>query len=133
MKNAEKSKAAGHSAWRQFIFFLVLIALVSGACRVFTPDLPPGEGEKAERGYVACQPIIEALEAYHDANGQYPRNLEELVPAFIPAYPREVNDEPIQYEMTAQNNYKLSFSYIGPGLNHCTYTPHDDWRCTGLY
>jgi hypothetical protein len=125
--------AANNADSKRLLFFFLLIGIATVACRFFTPDLPPGEGEKAERGYAACQPIITALENYHDVNGEYPQRLDELVPAFISDFPEQVNGEPIQFEKTAQNNYKLSFSYTGPGLNHCTYSPHDGWRCSGLY
>ena len=93
---------------------------------------PPGVGEKAERGYSACAPIITALEQVHAQTGEYPDVLAELVPAYIAEIPTEVNQEPITYSKTGES-YSLSFYYTGPGMNACTYTPEDRWDCSGAY
>jgi hypothetical protein len=114
---------------------LLVLACILGitlACSGGTPVDPPGVGEKAERGYQACAPIIEALDRYREANNAYPDSLADLVPDYLPAIPAEVNDEPILYERTDES-YTLSFSYTGPGLNYCIYTPEVGWRCSGLY
>ena len=97
-------------------------------------DEPPGVGEKAERGYAACKPIIDALEIYKEANGGYPTELEELVPRNITAVPNKVNGEDIWYEKT-EAGYRLNFTYIGPGMNICTYSPEAgrEWKCSGAY
>ena len=93
---------------------------------------PPGQGPRAEAGYAAARPVIEALEAYHQAHGSYPETLARLVPEQLSALPGEVNGYPIGYQ--AQNNsYILDFSYTGPGMNHCTYTPETKWKCYGYY
>src|SRR5262245_24538693 len=87
---------------------------------------PPGVGEKAERGYQTCQPIIEALEAYQTQEGGYPATLEELRPRYVDEIPEEVNGYPLEYRKT-EDGYSLEFSYEGPGMNHCTYTPAKGW------
>ena len=93
---------------------------------------PPGQGARAQRGYQAAAPIIAALERYHQAHGQYPATLDALVPAELPAVPAEVNSYPITYH-AADDGYTLEFSYTGPGMNHCTYTPATQWKCYGFY
>ena len=120
---------------RRLLAVLLVIACTLGptlACAGGGTAEPPGQGEKAELGYQACAPIIEALEQYQEANGAYPDSLADLVPDYLPAVPAEVNDEPIRYELTDES-YTLSFSYTGPGLNLCGYSPEEEWRCSGLY
>ncbi len=111
--------------------FLFITCLTLAACSLFTPE-PPGVGEKAERGYAALDPIIKALEQYHTDKGAYPESLEELVPYYITSIPTQVNDESIFYTKSGES-YSLAFHYIGPGMNTCTYTPEDNWQCSGAY
>jgi hypothetical protein len=42
-----------------------------------------GRGARAR-----AQPIIDALDAYHAAHGDYPRSLAELTPSYLPSIPR---------------------------------------------
>lgn len=102
------------------------------ACSLFSIDEPPGVGEKAELGYSTCAPIIAALEKFHAQNKQYPDSLQELIPDYIAEIPLEVNEQPIAYSKT-EESFSLSFYYIGPGMNACTYTPENDWHCSGSY
>lgn len=100
---------------------------------VLNDDEPPGVGEKAERGYAACKPIIEALETYKEANGSYPADLEDLVPETIAPVPSEFKDGEIWYEKT-DTGYILNFTYLGPGMNICKYSPEaGEWKCSGAY
>ena len=101
-------------------------------CSVFAGVDPPGVGEKAERGYTVCDPVIAALEQYKTDNGKYPELLEELLPNYLSEIPTEVNDEPISYAITDES-YSLAFHYIGPGMNTCAYTPENKWKCSGAY
>ncbi|MBM3124446.1 MAG: hypothetical protein FJZ87_05140 [Chloroflexi bacterium] len=98
---------------------------------ILATEDPPGAGPKAFDGYMACAPIIEALNKYHESNGAYPESLQELVPEYLAEVPDSVNDAPITYSKT-EESYALSFSYIGPGLNYCTYSP-SEWKCSGAY
>lgn len=112
---------------------LLLSILLLSACAGQTEE-PPGIGEKAERGYAACNFIIEVLEYYKRDTGTYPASLVELVPDYSPSIPTEVNGQPIMYHKTDEG-YSLSFSYIGPGMNSCTYSTDDgrQWRCSGAH
>ncbi len=111
--------------------FLFITCLTFAACSLFTPE-PPGVGEKAERGYAALDPVIKALEQYHADKGTYPETLEELAPDYISSTPTEVNDESINYARSGES-YSLAFHYIDPGMNTCTYTPENQWQCSGAY
>lgn len=113
------------------LLFLWIAILTLTACKLFTVD-PPGVGEKAERGYTVCDPVIAALEQYKTDNGKYPELLEELLPNYLSEIPTEVNDEPISYAITDES-YSLAFHYIGPGMNTCAYTPENKWKCSGAY
>lgn len=114
---------------------ILLVSCVLGAAAACTgraTEEPPGVGAKAERGYQACGPIIAALAQYHQAHGAYPDSLDALVPDYLAAVPAEVNSEPLRYNKR-QESYTLSFSYIGPGMNSCTYSPEEEWHCSGAY
>lgn len=92
----------------------------------------PGVGPKAEKGYRACNPIVEALERFRADKKSYPASLQELVPTYINSYETKVNDYPIRYEPSA-SSFKLRFSYEGPGMNNCDYTPDNRWHCEGHF
>jgi len=113
----------------QFLFIITILFLT--ACKLFTVE-PPGVGEKSERGYAACAPMIKALEQYRADKGEYPKTLTELVPKYISEVPTEVNNEPISYTKTDES-FSLSFHYVGPGTNTCTFTPKDKWHCSGAF
>ena len=93
---------------------------------------PPGQGPRAQAGYAAAAPVIAALDQYHQAHGSYPATLSALVPEQLPALPGVVNGYPLEYQAAA-GSYSLAFSYTGPGMNHCTYTPGTLWQCNGYY
>ncbi|GAK58316.1 hypothetical protein U27_05290 [Candidatus Vecturithrix granuli] len=102
------------------------------ACLVLQACPAPGEGKKAEHGYAVCQPIIEALERYHQENRSYPDTLDVLIPEYIEGIPEEVHGYPILYNIT-EESYRLRFSYEQPGMNHCDYMPETGWKCYGYY
>ena len=109
---------------------LCLCLLAAGAVVVlyqFSSE-PPGEGLQAQRGYDACEPVIAALEQYYADHEDYRAALDELSPAYLEEIPQEANGFPIEYERTAES-YTLEFSYLGPGMNRCTYTPEAGWDC----
>ncbi|MFN8413657.1 MAG: hypothetical protein U0Z26_14830 [Anaerolineales bacterium] len=110
--------------------FFTLISIL--ACSLLATPEPPGVGEKAELGYAACEPIITALAKYQADTASYPETLDELVPAYLTTLPTEVNGESINYSKTG-GEYSLSFHYVGPGMNTCTYTPKNKWQCSGAY
>jgi len=94
--------------------------------------VPPGEGPKAAVGYAACQPVIDALAAYHQASGSYPPSLEQLPPTSLAAIPPAFQQIGAEYSRT-ETGYSLAFSYAGPGINRCVYTPEKGWDCSGFY
>lgn len=129
-----KNKAA---RWLSIIALLIVLGLLGAAgwwgWRTYKEaNEPPGVGVKAERGYRACEPIITALSRYQDDHGGYPNNLEALVPDYLEAVSLSVNDMPILYGLKEQS-YTLEFSYVGPGMNHCSYSPELEWDCYGFY
>lgn len=106
-----------------------LLAFLLGGCP------PPGQGPKAEAGYRRAAPVIDALDRYHQARGSYPETLAALVPEWLPAA-SEAHPLGLGYVRHGEH-YKLSFSYGGPGVNHCLYdtgaTPPSSWQCHGYY
>ena len=98
----------------------------------------PGEGPKAQRGEARAEPVIRALAAYRAARGAYPDSLSMLLPAFLADSALRVPDRaqeryPLEYERTA-SGYVLTFRYVGPGMNHCSYRPERPrWECRGYF
>ena|SRR5690606_11965802 len=92
----------------------------------------PGEGRKAEQGYAAAAPVIEALAAYHTDHQAYPETLDALIPDYLAAIPQPEAMPPLDYAPTGPS-YELTFEYVGPGMNRCVYTPEDGWRCSGYF
>ena len=97
----------------------------------------PGKGPRAERGFERARPVIEALDRYRAERGAYPDRLEQLVPEFLPAaalaVPRAAKEGyPLEYARQ-DSTYRLTFRYVGPGMNHCQYQPGARWRCGGYF
>ena len=140
MANVTETGGRNGSLWRWVLVgaaaLLVACAAVCAvgafaAYRAVAGDAP-GQGPRAEAGYAAARPVIAALEAYHQAHGSYPATLAKLVPEQLSALPGEVNGYPLGYQASGAS-YVLDFSYTGPGMNHCTYTPETNWKCYGFY
>lgn len=112
--------------------FLGIITIVILSCSVVPTPEPPGVGEKAEKGYAASEPVIAALEKYHADKDSYPEKLAELVPDYISAVPTQDDELDFSYSKTGKS-FSFSFHYRGPGLNTCTYTPEEKWKCSGVY
>jgi hypothetical protein len=88
---------------------------------------PPGKGPKARANYQEAQPLIDALELYHQKTQQYPDSAQQLVPDYLPSV-----SNPFDYKKT-EEGYSIHFSYTGPGMNHCTYQPKTKWQCSGYF
>jgi len=120
----------GTRRWVLLLALIGLVGLVTGGClNVFEA---PGVGAKAEQGYQACAPLITALAQYHQQKNEFPEALAELVPAILAALPPEVKSLEITYARDGAS-YALKFSYTGPGINRCIYTPAAGWKCSGYY
>jgi hypothetical protein len=94
---------------------------------------PPGKGPVADAAYAEAKPVIDALERFKAAKGQYPAKLAELVPAYVPRVPPESGAGTVFTYEPKGNSYTLSFSYSGPGMNNCHYVPGKTWSCSGHY
>lgn len=109
--------------------FIILLLLSLNGCP------PPGKGPRAERGYEAAAPVIDALERHLQERGAYPDSLPQLVPAFLPdsALREPHPGYPLRYRRTP-DGYALTFRYTGPGMNECTWTPRSrEWDCSGYF
>jgi hypothetical protein len=98
----------------------------------------PGKGAKAEAGYNNARPVIAALKRYHDRQNDYPPALRDLVPADLAESAWRTPEgtgvsEFFEYKKSG-SSYQLKFSYTGPGMNQCVYTPEaGKWECVGHY
>lgn len=94
--------------------------------------VPPGQGSRAERGFQAAEPILQAIDRYHADTGEYPESLEALAPQYLPETPTGPEGIDFIYRKTG-TSFSLEFSYVGPGMNRCAFTPETDWDCSGYY
>jgi hypothetical protein len=115
-----------------FLFIAVVILASLPACSARATEEPPGVGEKAERGYAVSEPVIAALEQYKADKGFYPETLAELVPEYLSVVPTKDGILDFSYTRT-ETGYSFSFHYIGPGMNTCTHTPENGWKCSGAH
>lgn len=102
-------------------------AWLLGLMVLFLACVPPGKGRTARAKYKEAQPLIDALELYHQTNQMYPDAVKELVPEYLPYL-----SDPFDYKKT-EAGYALHFSYSGPGMNQCNYEPKTKWRCSGYF
>ena len=117
----------------KFLFIAVVTFGITLACNTLLPtEEPPGIGEKAEQGYAISEPVIAALEQFKIDKGFYPDALTELVPEYLSAVPTKDEILDFSYRKT-EASFAFSFHYIGPGMNTCTYTPEEKWRCSGAF
>lgn len=88
--------------------------------------------KQEQQGYELSTPVILALTKYYQANKQYPKNLEALIPGYIKNMPRHPNGNYLEYRLTKNGlSYELSFATEGRGIGGCTYTPETKWECGG--
>lgn len=109
----------------RYLIAVVLLIAITGC------NEAPGEGRKAEEGYRLAEPIIVALEQYHEDKGEYPASLEDLIPDYLDEIPSGEWIEGFRYDQD-QDSYALSFDYVGPCMNTCTYIPGKGWDCGGF-
>jgi len=98
----------------------------------------PGKGAKAEAGYSQARPVIAALEKYRARHNEYPSALRDLVPDDLAQNAWKTPEgKPVDefFEYTRSGaGYRLQFSYTGPGMNRCVYSPEaGKWECAGFY
>ena len=62
---------------------IAVIAGVFGVVFAMCAYPAPGAGPKARLGYREAAPIIQALDAYRNAQGGWPASIEELTPTFL--------------------------------------------------
>ncbi len=97
----------------------------------------PGKGAKAEREYHRAAPVIAAIDHYHAATGEYPPSLETLMPQYLDSLslrrPESIQESTFEYDRLS-DGFELSFRYVGPGMNRCTYRSSTKaWTCSGYF
>ena len=118
------------------IWLFLMLVLVLAGCPA------PGKGRKAKLAYAIAAPVITALKKYHNATGGYPKSLDVLVPKYLAELPKDfsademidgiASDKGLGYRKT-DKSYEIGFTYYGPGINRCTYTPESGWTAFRYY
>lgn len=124
------------NSWTVVGMVYAYLAMLGTYCR---GGVYVGEEPRKRFAIEAAAPVVDALSRYRGARGAYPDSLAQLAPAFLPARvatgalpARE--DFPGGLEYTpGRGGYTLTFHYVGPGANTCTYTPASTrWSCSGI-
>lgn len=108
----------------------VLLALLMLTLSLFACMEASGEGRKAEEGYQLSEEVIAALEQYHADNGEYPEQLDQLIPTYLTAIPTGEFVDGFTYTREG-DSYILTFAYVGRCINICDYRPEQGWVCDG--
>ena len=114
------------------------LVLISGGCGfgACSPDDCP----QAVDGRRLLQPVVDGLSAYHRTQGAYPAQVSDLVPRYVsslpdrPTWATDPAGPGAWWEFrTDSTGYELTFTYYGPGANHCTASAAEPWSCSGYY
>jgi hypothetical protein len=110
---------------RMLLFFVVIVAC---AAYLLTRE-KPGTGPGARNGMAASRPIVEAIEAYRASRGNYPTSLDDLVPEFLPALPKNINGHGFDYTRKGLTDFSFTFGYTTPLPVHCSQGSSHKWNC----
>lgn len=100
------------------------VALILSACAVY----PPGADDEGKTLVAAATPVLEAIKQYMDDTARPPKNLQVLVPKYLPKVP----DAP-KIDMDVPHNV-LTFKYIQSDSRNseiiCTaFIGQTEWVC----
>lgn len=131
-----RSTARASATWATGCLVLVVyggVAFVFGVCT--GAEFP--ESGKARLARALGEPVVNALGAHHEASGSYPGTLAELVPQYLTGSALRAPENsplghPFRYDVDS-GRYELSVSYVGPGMNTCSFRPDTKWRCGGFF
>lgn len=109
-------------------FFLFLALILSGVLFGCAAVPPPGATAMAQ-----VKPFLAALDAYHRKTGDYPKQLDDLRPAYletnIPSYNyKEPKIWFLDYQRISRNDYKLYLSSVP-----CSQAIFEDGRFVAGY
>lgn len=122
-----------------FAFAGVLALLLGGCCLPFGNCCKPAECPQAQDGRARLQPVVDAVLAYHAAEGGYPDSAAALIPAYLARLPERPDwvspgrEAWWSYARTPAG-FAVEFAYYGPGANRCRWASEAGaWRCSGHY
>ena len=94
-------------------------------------------------GFAALAPVTTAINAHMAQTGQMPQTLAQMPTGALVPDPAGrhglgfVDDRGVWHEVgltQTGDGLSLTFSYSGPGMNHCVWTySRQDWRCSGYH
>jgi hypothetical protein len=116
-----------------FTALAVLVGLVIYfLAQMFCPA--PGNDDRARSAMLDAKPVIAALNRYHQEKKSYPKSLSELIPKYLSESDYSAIVEKEFMYMARGGDYELTYRYVGPGINACTYRPESgEWKCHGHY
>lgn len=104
-----------------------------------TPTKAPTQSaveQEINDGIARGNQIVQAIESYHNSQGQYPSTLDALIPAYLSGIPLTETDRPFFYRLfdgsspMASEVYWLAFRLDSRDHVTCTYLRRlDYWDC----
>ena len=75
--------------------------------------------------------IIQAIDAYAQEHGQFPEQLDVLVPEYITEIPKTVQDWDFSYRVLMSGHYELGFDLASIPDKGCGYaSKYEEWECS---
>jgi hypothetical protein len=83
-------------------------------------------GKEESIGINIGNTLVKALEAFYEANGRYPSNLDELIPKYISEIPMTITKQPYEYSQLYPSEFNkepfhLSFVVANAKNEQCSY------------
>lgn len=89
--------------------------------------------EENQANQKIAEEVISALQKYVTRFGEWPKNLEALVPDYIPSLPKTTRNADFSYRPSSIDGYYLCFG-DGKKTNFkqygCCYNPKFGWDCS---
>jgi hypothetical protein len=111
---------------------LTMFGVVFIFCSLFMIDFFTLDGASLEAGKKRGEPIIRALEQYHQDQGTYPVELVSLVPNYVKSIPQPAWRYQFNYDTcSSYNNYVLWFRRSNDVDTYCGYVSSGmEWKCS---
>lgn len=108
---------------RSFVLLCLLYIVTVSACL--------SAEEEAKASQEVGNKIVKALEMYNQDYGQYPENLEMLVPQYLSEVPKTSTGDDFFYKLRNLDGYYLGFELFSHSTKGCGYLyNYQMWECS---
>jgi hypothetical protein len=99
-----------------------LLPLLTSGCRSTADEI----NANIDRG----NPIVQAIAKYRQDHGEFPQQLDMLIPIYLPEIPQTTRGESFEYKLDRLQGYYLCFDVFTKRNFGCCYNKRlDFWDC----